>query len=115
MWQQGAKGRPEEEAPLCQATYGDTVALGVISALVQNWSYYIDLAPGAGAAWRAGSTGRAGHARRGVQAWGVRAPPPDCGVRARSPRADAALVVTLLAIYTDLTAWNAAGAYFGMN
>lgn len=41
MWQtaRSARGKAaaEEEAPLCQASFGNTVVLGVVSALVQNW------------------------------------------------------------------------------
>lgn len=35
---------------MCVAQYGENVAIGMISAAVQDWSYHIGLEPGADAA-----------------------------------------------------------------
>lgn len=48
MWQAAGKGEAAE-TPLAEAAYGQNVVLGMLSTLVQNWTYNVALAPGAGA------------------------------------------------------------------
>ena len=47
MWQAAGKGEAQE-TPLAEAAYGQNVVIGMISTLIQNWSYSVALAPGAG-------------------------------------------------------------------
>lgn len=47
MWQTAGKGEAQE-TPLAEAAYGQNVVIGMVSTLVQNWSYNLALAPGAG-------------------------------------------------------------------
>ena len=48
MWQSAGKGETQE-TPLAEAAYGQNVVIGMISTLVQDWTYNLALAPGAGA------------------------------------------------------------------
>lgn len=48
MWQNNGKGK--EDTTMCTATYGANVALGLVSAAVQDWTYHIVVEPGADAA-----------------------------------------------------------------
>lgn len=48
MWQVAGKGE-DQETPLAEAAYGSNVIIGMLSTLVQNWSYSVALGPGAGA------------------------------------------------------------------
>lgn len=50
MWQNNGKGK--EDTTMCTATYGANVALGLVSAAVQDWTYHIVVEPGAGGAGR---------------------------------------------------------------
>lgn len=52
MWQAAGKGEAAE-TPLAEAAYGQNVIIGMVSTLVQNWTYNLALAPGAGVRARA--------------------------------------------------------------
>jgi hypothetical protein len=43
-------GKHKPDTPMCVATYGENVAMGMISAAVQDWTYHVVLDPGADAA-----------------------------------------------------------------
>lgn len=53
-------GHGVADTPMCEAAYGANVAMGFISAAVQDWTYHVALDPGAGVHqwWEAGRVRR---------------------------------------------------------
>lgn len=49
MWQASGGGKAAQETPLAEAAYGQPT-MGMLSALVRDWSYSLALAQGADAA-----------------------------------------------------------------